>query len=336
MPANKDALTRYRVIDKCLNDKWRKYPTLENLADACSRALQTTISTSTIEKDLAAMKRPAPGGYNAPIVYNKIHKGYLYGEAGFSINELRLEEEEWEALAYASNLLYQYKEVPLFNAFKEAIEKINTRFTIPYDYTDEDFESLVLFEKGHATGGYHWLAIIYQAIKQKFLVTFRYENIYKKEERSYQIHPYLLKEHRNRWYMIGWEQGRETYLTFALDRITEASIVEKKQKRRTDFNPRLFLQHSVGIMEGDGTATPIELELLDPVDKLILLEPLHPSQEVIRQSTRSTHLKMQVNINPELIQRILSMGAHCKIKKPKSLRIAIKEELEKTLRHYNE
>lgn len=335
MPANKDALTRYRVIDKCLNDKWRKYPTLEDLADACSRALRTTISTSTIEKDISSMKRPAPNGYNAPIVYSKIHKGYLYGEVGFSISELRLEEEEWEALAYASNLLYQYKEVPLFNAFKDAIEKINTRFTIPYDYTDEDFESLVQFEKGHAAGGYQWLALIYQAIKQKFSVAFHYENIYKKEDRSYQIQPYLLKEHRNRWYMIGWEESRQTYLTFALDRITDANTVEKKQKRRTDFNPKLFLQHAIGIMEGDGTASSIELELLDPVDKLVLLEPLHPSQQVIKQNPQSTHVQIMVNINPELIQRILSMGALCKIKKPLSLRNIIKEELQNTLRHYD-
>jgi predicted DNA-binding transcriptional regulator YafY len=136
--------------------------------------------------------------------------------------------------------------------------------------------------------------------------------------------------------MIGWEEDRQAYLTFALDRITEATIVEKKQKRRTDFNPRLFLQHSIGIMEGDGSATLVELELLDPVDKLVLLEPLHPSQEVIRQSSLSTHLQIQVNINPELIQRLLSMGAHCKIKKPKTLRLVVKEELEKALRHYSE
>lgn len=334
MPANKYANTRYRVIDKCLNDKWKRYPTLENLADACSRVLQTTISTSTIEKDISAMKRPSPSGFNAPIVYSKIHKGYLYGEAGFSINELNLEEEEWASLAYASNLLYQYKEIPLFQSFKDAIEKINTRFTIPYDYADDDFDAYVVFEKGHATGGYQWLAVFYHAIKQKFSVDFSYENIYKKEYKTYRIQPYLLKEHRNRWYVIGWEEERQNYLTFALDRITETNTITKVHKRRVDFNPKLFLQHAIGIMEGDGSATTIEMELLDPVDKLVLLEPLHPSQQVIKQTPRSVHIQIQVNINPELLQRILSMGPHCNIKKPKALRLTIKEELQRTLRHY--
>lgn len=165
MPLNKDALTRYRVIDNCLNDKWKRYPTLENIADACTRVLGRTISSSTIEKDLTAMKNGMPNGAKAPIVYSKIHKGYLYGEVGFSINELRVEEEEWKGLAYAANLLYQYKEVPLFSAFKQAIEKINSRFTIPYDFADEDFDQLVQFEKGVAMSGYQWLALFYESIQ---------------------------------------------------------------------------------------------------------------------------------------------------------------------------
>ncbi len=334
MPLNKDALTRYRVIDNCLNDRWRRYPTLENIADACSRALGRTISTSTIEKDLTAMKNGMPNGARAPIVYSKQNKGYLYGEVGFSINELRLEEEEWEGLAYAANLLYQYKEVPLFNAFKQAIEKIHSRFTIPYDYSDKDFDIHVQFEKGVALGGYQWLALFYESIKQKYPVKFDYENIYKNENKSYQIHPYLLKEFRNRWYVIGWDDNRKTYLTFALDRITHADIIRIPQKKRNDFNPKLFLQNSIGIMEGDGKVTEIELELLSPYDKLVLLEPIHASQEVIKQTIKSTQIKLQVNINPELHQRILSFGVYCKVKKPASLRIAIKDVLAATLKHY--
>ena len=334
MPLNKDALTRYRVIDNCLNDKWRRYPTLENIADTCSRVLGRTISTSTIEKDLAAMKNGMPNGARAPIVYSKQNKGYLYGEVGFSINELRLEEQEWEGLAYAANLFYQYKEIPLFEAFKQAIEKIHSRFTIPYDYSDKDFDVHVQFEKGIAMGGSQWLSLFYEAIKQKFPVKIDYENIYKNENKSYQIHPYLLKEFRNRWYVIGWEENRKTYLTFALDRITHADIHRIPQKRRNDFNPRLFLQNSIGIMEGDGKVTEVELELLAPYDKLVLLEPIHASQEVIKQTRKSTQIKFQVNINPELHQRILSFGTYCKVKKPTSLRTDIMEALTITLKHY--
>jgi len=121
MPKNKSAVIRYRVIDQMLNDKRKPYPNLEQLAVKCSAILGSDVSTSTIEKDIRAMREQAPKGYSAPIVYSKIEGGYVYGEVGVSIAELNLNEEEWSALQFASQLLYQYKEVPVFSNFKNAI-----------------------------------------------------------------------------------------------------------------------------------------------------------------------------------------------------------------------
>ena len=38
MPVNKNALLRYKTIDNCLRNKYRRW-TLEDLVDACSDAL---------------------------------------------------------------------------------------------------------------------------------------------------------------------------------------------------------------------------------------------------------------------------------------------------------
>jgi predicted DNA-binding transcriptional regulator YafY len=334
MPQNKNAQTRYRAIDLCLAGKRNKYPTLEQLAAACSRAIGEEVATSTIEKDLRTMKEPYPRGFDAPIKYHKLHKGYYYDEMGFSIAELQLEEEEWEALAYASNLLYQYKEVPLFHNFKEAIEKINARFSIPFAFQDEAFEQLVQFETGHSTTGYEWLKDCYNAIKQQYAVEFTYENIYKQQCKRYRLQPCLLREYRNRWYLIGWEAERKNYLTFALDRVQELTVVPERQAPRKDFNPSLFLQHSMGIMEGDGTATTVELEVAAPYDQLVQLAPLHPTQQAVRTNRKGTVYRLQVNLNPELYQRILAYGPHCKVKKPAVLQQAIRAQLEAALQHY--
>jgi hypothetical protein len=75
MPVNKNAIIRHRIIDQCINNKRHKFPSLEYLADRCSQMLETDISMSTIEKDMALMKKDHPLGYNAPIVYSKQNKG---------------------------------------------------------------------------------------------------------------------------------------------------------------------------------------------------------------------------------------------------------------------
>ena len=85
MPKNKNAFSRHRIIDQCINDKRRKYPTLEYLAERCSALLDVDVSPSTIEKDIAVMKKNSPIGYSAPIIYSKQNRGYAYSEIGFSI-----------------------------------------------------------------------------------------------------------------------------------------------------------------------------------------------------------------------------------------------------------
>ena len=81
MPLNKSALLRYRVIDSCLTNRNNKYPTLQFIITKIEEALDGSISDSMLNKDLAAMKEI----YDAPIHYDRYHKGYCYTEADFSI-----------------------------------------------------------------------------------------------------------------------------------------------------------------------------------------------------------------------------------------------------------
>ena len=334
MPKNKSALIRYRIIDSCLTNKQRPFPSLEFLAEKCAEKLDTAISVSTIEKDIRTMKRSYPYGFDAPIIYNKERKGYAYGEQGFSIAELQLEQEEWDALRYASNLLYQYAAVPIFKDFKYAIEKIDARFSLQLDVEDEAIRKIVQFESGIATTGYDWLTIIYPAISLKWILNMQYENIYKNEIKNYQVVPYLLKENRNRWYMIGWVEERNDYLTFALDRIQNIEVQKQKQKTKSDFNPDVFLIHSVGIMKNEGKPSKVVLLVKDPYHKLVQLEPIHSSQKIIKTNKDSIQIELSVYINQELYNKILSMSSYCKVIQPASLKKIISEHLEAAAEQY--
>jgi predicted DNA-binding transcriptional regulator YafY len=334
MPKTKSAVSRYYIIDACLTNNLRPYPSLEDLARECSQRIREGISASTIEKDIRQMKRSRPFGYDAPIEYSKLNKGYFYAEQGFSISDLQLADEEWDGLRYAANLLHQYSQVSIFKDFKQAIDKINTRFNLLIDLEEKDFEKYIQFETGNATSGYDWISIILPALKNRWILNISYENIYKKEIKTYSVYPKLLKEHRNRWYLIGWVAERDNYLTFALDRIQEIETIEKVQKHRFDFDADNFLQHSVGIMEGDSKPQKVVLQIEDPYHKLIQLEPLHTSQKIIKQSNNNINIEMHVHINHELCNRLLSMGPYCKVLQPASLKKQIKTLLQNTLKNY--
>ena len=334
MPKNKSAVTRYRVIDQMLNDKRKPYPNLEQLAAKCSAVLGSDVSTSTIEKDIRAMREQAPKGYSAPIVYSKIEGGYVYGEVGFSIAELNLNQEEWSALQFASQLLYQYKEVPIFSNFKNAIERINTRFALDINGNDKVIEELIQFEKAVHTNGMDLIELIYSAIKNKQAIKFEYRNIYKKTTSASNLIPYLIKEHRNRWYVIGWSQEKEKYITYALDRIDKLELIHNIYKRRADFNPTSFFEHSTGIMESNTKPEEVLLTILKPISDLALLEPLHATQKLIIDKTDRVQISLKVLVNEEFMFKILGMGSYCIVDKPASLRKSIKGAIHQMSSNY--
>ena len=163
---------------------------------------------------------------------------------------------------------------------------------------------------------------------------FKYENIYKKKISAYQLDPYLLREHRNRWYMIGWSEERQDYLTFALDRIIELNVTDNPQKLKKDFHSGEFFQHATGIMEGTGKPVKVELVVKGPAAKLLLLEPLHQSQVLMSQKGDVIKLSLNVLVNEEFMLRLLGLGPACKVIKPASLQASIKSMINGMLENY--
>ena len=108
MPANKNALIRYRVIDQCLRNRYRRW-TIEDLVDACSEALydmegiRKGVSLRTVQADIQMM-RSNKLGYNAPIeVYEQ--KYYRYADPNYSIDKALLEEKDIQLIEKSIALL---------------------------------------------------------------------------------------------------------------------------------------------------------------------------------------------------------------------------------------
>ena len=108
MPANKNALIRYKTIDNCLRNRYRRW-TLDDLVEACSEALydmegiKKGVCTRTVQMDIQMM-RSDKLGYNAPIeVYDRIY--YRYADPDYSITEMPLSMEDCKLIKKAIDLL---------------------------------------------------------------------------------------------------------------------------------------------------------------------------------------------------------------------------------------
>lgn len=133
MPVNKNALIRYKTIDRCLRNKYRKW-TLDDLVDACSDALYDMegitkgVSTRTVQGDIQIM-RSDKLGYYAPIeLYN--NKYYRYSDPDCSITNTPISEEDYNLIVIAVKTIEDYRVngdiEKLNNVLGKVKDKLNT------------------------------------------------------------------------------------------------------------------------------------------------------------------------------------------------------------------
>ena len=132
MPANKNALIRYKTIDRCLRNRYRRW-TLDDLVDACCDALYDMegitkgVCARTVQMDIQIM-RSDKLGYNAPIVvYGKIY--YTYADPNYSsITEMPLSMDDCLLIKEAITLLGNKDNFDAARTMR-VIAKVKTRLT---------------------------------------------------------------------------------------------------------------------------------------------------------------------------------------------------------------
>jgi hypothetical protein len=133
MPANKNALIRYKTIDRCLRNRYRRW-TIEDLVDACSDALydmegiRKGVSLRTVQGDIQMM-RSDKLGYNAPIeVYDQRY--YRYADPQYSITDMPLSEDDFMLIKRAVELLGKNENLIQSGEICKVLMKVKKRLTV--------------------------------------------------------------------------------------------------------------------------------------------------------------------------------------------------------------
>lgn len=136
MPANKNALIRYKTIDRCLRNRFRLW-TIDDLTEACSDALYEMegitkgVSVRTVQGDLQIMRYDKLG-YNAPIeVFDKIY--YRYADPNYSINEMPLTEDDCRLFKQAVEMLDDDGKATV-NEMRDVLSLVRERLTALLNY----------------------------------------------------------------------------------------------------------------------------------------------------------------------------------------------------------
>ena len=329
MPANKYAAIRYRVIHNCLSKRFPDYPTKGDLIAACEEALgfdQGGISASTIEKDLWAMKNETTMmGICAPIKYSTTHRGYYYTDPGYTLTNMPLTDVDMEAIYFASSILSQFQGMKMFEQFSDAIDKISDAVNLTRTLDDDlDSSGIIKFDKAPYFKGDHLLNDLALTIKNKKVINLLHKGFESDAAYNHTVHPYLLKEFRKRWYVVGWSDAMNAIRTYGLDRIEEMRVIDGIEFRESQgFSAEAFFKYVYGISQPDGKFAKVQLSFTRTQSKYIATQPLHHSQTLVKEvgsgDSRRVIYSYEVVPNYEFKMQLLSYADQVKVLKPKSL-----------------
>jgi len=335
MPHIKNALIRYRIIDRMLRNKYKTFPSKADLREACEEALYgesygDNICDSTIEKDMFAMKMD----HDAPIKYSKSNAGYYYLDPDFSINDIPLSEDELSSIRFAVNTLQQFREVPFFQQFGSAIDKIVDRVAIGSD-PSSDVDQFVGFESASSIGGSEFLPRLLAAIREKQVVSFMYQSFISGLAKKRKGLPLYLKEYRNRWYVLVLDFDKNDIITYALDRMNELELLLEAHDLPLDFNPIVYFQDAIGITAFKGSPEKIILKANKIAERYIHSQPFHHSQVLVKQTNTHGFFELNILISEEFIRLLLSYGGEVEVIEPAHLRKTIEERIKYHIEIYS-
>ncbi|MCX6189955.1 MAG: WYL domain-containing protein [Bacteroidetes bacterium] len=313
MSTNKNASFRYRIIDDCLNNKFRKFSAaaiLEKIKEKTNHDL----SLDMLHKDFAVLRNE----FHAPLQYDRVNHCYKYSKK-FSLNGISITEEETKIIDNSIAALSLFKGTPFLKEYENIIDKLEVGRN--YDATRHHF---IQIELPNIDSGIRWFDPLYHSISEKKSIILTYQG-FGKEAKDHTISPYLLKEYRNRWYLVGYSLQSKNIKTFALDRLQKIDESIAPYVNSINFNATEYFKYSLGITRVNEQA-PIELVLEFSESNLpyILSQPMHHSQKIIIQTPTSVTISIKVYESHELDMSILGYGAGVKVLEPENYKNKLK------------
>ncbi|MCY7358588.1 MAG: WYL domain-containing protein [Rudanella sp.] len=333
MATNKNASFRYRVLNDCFREgsrKWTIEPLIEHVSEQLAEhfGIDKGISDRQIKEDIHIMRSLPPRGFDAPIV---CREGiYFYDDPTFSIDKKSLNTDDVRSLTEAVSLLRQFRGLPHFEEIEAILTKIEGK-----TLTNDPNETIISFENAPLTRGYDFLPQLYQAIRNEQVLRITYKAFQAPADEVFTMHPYYLKQYRERWYIFGLVAETDAIYNLALDRITRIDGSKSRYKPNRRFNPTDYFNDIVGVTRPNGVPVQdVLLRVSVATVPYLQTRPIHASQNLVELQPTGSLFRYRVVPNYEFTAEILRLGEAVEVIEPIGLREVIAGKAKKLVSVY--
>lgn len=324
MPDNKNFAARIEILDECLRNHYRKW-TLQDLIDTVNEKLFERFGISagkrTIQEDLKCLKEQK----GAPIEKRKEGSVtyFHYSDSNFSIKNLPIQDDEIGLLNDAIHILKQVNDFKVLQEVDAIVRKLQNTI----DTNIPGGPAIIQFEKHTVASGTEHIDNLFSAIKEKTVLRIAYQSFKATEPTEGLFHPYLLKEYRNRWFVIGSHDRSEQLTNLALDRIKSVKPSAHPFAANPKFDPETYFNNLIGVSLPEGEPVQcVEIKVVARQAPYIRTKPIHHTQEIVREyANGSLLIRLWIVVNYELQSVLLGYGCDLEVVKPTTLREAMKQ-----------
>lgn len=338
MPTNKNAVIRYRYIDELLSNRHKRYSTTEITEIVNEKLVRdgySEVGLRCIQKDIKALEEEV---FFAEITRENIagKECVYYTDPCYSIFTKKLSADEENLLSEVLSTIGQFDGLDNF----EWLDGLKQRLNI------SEGKRIISFANNPYLHNSNLLGKLFTAISNKVVINLSYHTFSDPENvRQVVLHPYLLKQYNNRWYLLG--AAEDGYiLNFALDRIDDIEQMSNIKYMEPDDGIEERFDDIVGVtLPQDAQVEKILLWVSDTQYPYIETKPLHGSQRIIRGARAERLYKdygfddghfveISCIIDTELKQLISSFIDQVVILTPTSLRDEMMGRLESLIKKY--
>lgn len=319
----KHSLERIELIDQLLV-KYKHIPSRKDFLAKVNNKLpfDNKISIYTLDNDIEYLRAEIALKFgDVRLEYSK-ESGFHYSQAGFSLFKNTVTDEDQHLLMLANSLFNVFKGTPLKEKFSLVVNKVLAESLTGDSFVGIQELNHIQVEPAASSKSIQWIPVLLEAIYEKNSLEMKYKGFNKPEKKKI-ICPYVLKQYRNRWYMVAYDydcERAEKTNVFSLDAIEHLEISNKKYFIDPTFNAADYFRYCIGVWHWHKNK-PIKVRLeFNGYIEMVQATPLHHSQK-IKTSTDGKKLtvKMEVYNSPELEMMIKGFGNAVKVISPKAL-----------------
>lgn len=293
------------------------------------------VHASTLKRDLEYMR----SRFNAPIEWDHVARGYRFGEQSkygprYQLPGLWFNASEAHALLTMQHLLANIEP----GLLEQQVKPLQRRLRAMLGSTDHSVAEIqhrirILHMAARKLHLKHFELVASAVLKRKRL-HIQYLVRSRDELTERDVSPQRLVHYRDNWYLDAWCHLRKGVLTFSVDAIEKATLLNAVAKKVSESELDEILASGYGIFSGK-TTTIATLRFTPQRARWVSLESWHPKQQGRTEDDGSYTLQFPYSDDRELVGDVLKFGPDVEVLNPPSLRDRVAEQLRRAVAQYH-